>query len=117
VKPFLCAILVVAATSLSSAESNEVGIRLKQTIPLPGVEGRLDHLAFDPAGKRLFLCALGNNSVEVLDLNKGERVHSISGLGAPQGIAFVQFGIFVANDKGGICSFYDSAVIKHRLKG
>ena len=63
----------------------------------------------DPAGERLFVCALGNNTVEVLDLRKGERVHSITGLGAPQGVAYVPEvnRLFVANDKGGICRIYD----------
>jgi len=57
----------------------------------------------------LFVCALGNNSVEVLDLRKGQRIHSITGLGAPQGIAYVPESdrIFVANDKGGVCRIYD----------
>ena len=57
----------------------------------------------------MFVCALGNNTVEVLDLQKGERVHTITGLGAPQGIAYVPElnRIFVANGKGGICKVYD----------
>src|SRR4029434_1890559 len=55
------------------------------------------------------VCALGNNTVEVLDLRKGQRAHSITGLGAPQGIAYIPEldRIFVANDKGGICKIYD----------
>ena len=62
-----------------------------------------------PLVKDLFVCALGNNTVEVLDLRKGERIHSITGLDAPQGVAYVpEFDrIFVANDKGGICKIYD----------
>jgi DNA-binding beta-propeller fold protein YncE len=57
----------------------------------------------------LFVCAVGNNTVEVLDLRKGVRIHSITDLGAPQGIAYVPElnRIFVANDKGGICKVYD----------
>ncbi len=76
---------------------------------MSGVEGRIDHFAFDPAGERLFVCALGNNTVEVLDLRKGERVHSITGLGAPQGVGYAPEvnRLFVANDKGGICKIYD----------
>ena len=76
---------------------------------MPGVEGRIDHFASDPSGQRLFVCALGNNTVEVIDLRKGERIHSITGLGAPQGIAYVPDlnRLFVANDKGGICKIYD----------
>jgi len=74
------------------------------------VEGRIDHFAFDAAGERLFVCALGNNTVEVLDLRKGKRVHSITGLGTPQGIAYIPGldRLFIANDKGGICKTYDA---------
>ncbi|HTH18612.1 MAG TPA: hypothetical protein VL912_00930, partial [Candidatus Udaeobacter sp.] len=76
---------------------------------MSGVEGRIDHFAFDPTGARLFVCALGNNTVEVLDLRKGERVYSIIGLGAPQGIGYAPElnRLFVANDKGGVCKIYD----------
>ena len=84
-------------------------LKLKQTISLPGVEARIDHFTFDAAGERLFVCALGNNSVEVLDLRKGERTHSITGLGAPQGVGYAPEvdRLFVANDKGGIFKIYD----------
>jgi len=56
------------------------------------------------------VCALGNNSVEVLDLHKGERTHSITGLGSPQEIAYVPElnRLFVANDKDGIFNIYDA---------
>jgi DNA-binding beta-propeller fold protein YncE len=66
-------------------------------------------LALDASGERLFVCALGNNTVEVLDLRKGERIHSITGLGAPQGIVYIPEldRLFVANDKGGIFKIYD----------
>jgi len=58
----------------------------------------------------MFVCALGNNRVEVLDLRKGERIHSITGLGAPQGVAYIPEldRLFVANDNGGICKIYDA---------
>ena len=84
-------------------------LKLKQTILLPGVEGRIDHFAADPSGQRLFVCALGNNSVEVIDLRNGQRVHSITGLGAPQGVGYAPKvdRLFVANDRGGICRIYD----------
>jgi YVTN family beta-propeller protein len=85
-------------------------LKLRRTIVLQGVQGRIDHFAADVAGERLFVCALGNNSVEVLDLRTDQRIHSITGLGAPQGIAYVPGldRIFVANDKGGICKIYDA---------
>jgi DNA-binding beta-propeller fold protein YncE len=74
------------------------------------VEGRIDHFDFDPAGERLFVCALGNNTVEVLDMRKGERVHSISDLGSPQGLVYVPElnRLLIANDKEGRCNIYDA---------
>src|SRR5216117_265250 len=104
------AILVACCCCMTGAHAQEKTLKLKQTIPLPGVEGRIDHFALDVAGERLFVCALGNNTVEVLDLRRGERIHSITGLGAPQGIAYIPElnRLFVANDKGGIFKIYDA---------
>jgi DNA-binding beta-propeller fold protein YncE len=106
----LAIVITVAGSCLAIAEADDAAIQLKQTIPLPGVEGRIDHFDFDAAGERLFVCALGNNTVEVVDLNKGQRVHTIRGLGAPQGVAYVPElnRLLVANDKGGVCDIYDA---------
>src|SRR5882757_1235260 len=110
-KPFLLrsAFLVAFCACMTVARAEEGTFQLKQTISLPGVEGRIDHMALDASGERLFVCAFGNNTVEVLDLRKGERIHSITGLGAPQGIGYAPElnRLFVANDKGGICKIYD----------
>ena len=94
---------------MATSNAQPALLKLKQTFPLPGVEGRIDHFAADPQGQRLFVCALGNNSVEVIDLRNGERVHSITGLGAPQGVGYAPEvnRLIVANDKGGICKIYD----------
>jgi DNA-binding beta-propeller fold protein YncE len=102
--------ITVASNPLVAAEPAGAVLDLQQTIALPGVEGRIDHLDLDSAGERLFVCALGNNSVEVLDLRKGERIHSIGGLGAPQGLAYVAElnRLFIANEKAGLCQIYDA---------
>jgi DNA-binding beta-propeller fold protein YncE len=106
----LAIVVAVVGNCFAAAQSGDAGLELKQTIALPGVEGRIDHFALDAAGDRLFVCALGNNTVEVLDLRKGQRIHSITGLGAPQGIAYIPEldRLFIANDKGGICKIYDA---------
>jgi len=109
-RPSLQAIVALASCyTLATVRAQTAPLKLTETIALPGVEGRIDHFAFDAAGERLFVCALGNNTVEVVDLRKGVRVHSITGFGAPQGIAYIPElnRMFVANDKGGICKIYD----------
>src|SRR5215471_17441630 len=67
-------------------------LKLIQTIPLTGVEGRIDHLAFDVKGQRLFVAALGNNTLEVVDVAEAKRAHAITGLKEPQGIRFAPVG-------------------------
>jgi hypothetical protein len=52
------------------------------------VEGRIDHCAVDVPGKRIFIAALGNGTVEVVDLAKGERTTEIKGLKEPQGLYY-----------------------------
>ena len=109
VKAGIAFALLSCGNMLETTGKTQGPLKLTQTIPLPDVKGRLDHLAVDLSGQRLFLCALGNNTLEVIDLAKGTRVHSISGLGAPQGVAYVAAAnrLWVANDRNGICNFYD----------
>ena len=86
-------------------------LRLESTIPLPEVQGRIDHLAIDVKGQRLFVAALGNNSVEVIDLRTNARVHTIPGLAEPQGIAYLPSSnlVFVANGKDGSVRGFDAS--------
>src|SRR5262245_40732831 len=58
-------------------------------IELPGVEGRIDHLALDAKRQRLYVAALGNDSVEVLDLKAGRHLRSLRGPLEPQGILYL----------------------------
>jgi hypothetical protein len=83
-------------------------LRLVQTIPLPNIKGRLDHLAVDLKGRRLFVAALGNNTLEVIDLHAGRRIHTISGLHEPQGVLFIpEFKkIFVTSGQSGTVEMF-----------
>ena len=73
---------------------------LTASVPLEGVKGRFDHFA---SGKgKVFVSGLGNNSVEIIDLFQGTRVHEITGVPNPQGEAFSPDAnkLFVASEKG-----------------
>ena len=84
------------------------------TIPLSGVHGRIDHLAWDPATRHVFVAALGNNTVEVADLQTRKVIHSISGLKEPQGIVFIPESnkVVVANGGNGECDVFDAATFQ-----
>jgi DNA-binding beta-propeller fold protein YncE len=79
--------LTLLAIGLSAGEPP--AFKLIKTVPLPGVTGRFDHFALDLKGHRLFVAALGNNSLEAIDLIAGQRIQSIPGLGKPTGILFL----------------------------
>jgi DNA-binding beta-propeller fold protein YncE len=87
---------------------------LERTIPLPGVSGRIDHLAIDPEGGRLFLAELGNGSVEAIDLASGRSLGRIGGLKEPQGLGYVpqRDELVVATGGDGMVRFYRAADLK-----
>ena len=64
-------------------------LELVATIPMPGVKGRIDHFAVDVKGRRLFIAALGNDTVEVLDVASNRHMKSIPGFGEPQGVLYL----------------------------
>jgi DNA-binding beta-propeller fold protein YncE len=74
---------------------------LTGSIPLPNVQGRIDHMSLDPKG-RLFVSALGNNTEEVVDLAAGTRSRSIGGIPRPQGVVYCADvnKLFVGSDEG-----------------
>jgi DNA-binding beta-propeller fold protein YncE len=86
----LIAIVLLAYATPASAQSDaKQPLKLVQTISIPNVKGRLDHLEVDAKGKRLFLACLENGTFEVVNLQSGKWSRSISGFKKPQGAVFV----------------------------
>ena len=86
-KTTLLLTLSLIACTIQAAETPT--LKLTQTIPLPGVKGRFDHFAIDTTGKRLFIAALGNNTLEVVDLVAGKRLQSLPGMSKPTGVLYL----------------------------
>jgi len=64
-------------------------LRLVQTIALPGVGGRLDHMAVDLEKRRLFVAAVDNGTIQVLDLATGKALNTILGIKEAQDALFL----------------------------
>jgi DNA-binding beta-propeller fold protein YncE len=107
------AILLLLPATLAKAQAN-APLKLEKTIELPEVQGRIDHMSIDIKGQRLFVSALGNNTVEVIDLKSGKRAYTITGLKEPQGVLFVADNdrIFVASSKDGTVKMFDGTSLK-----
>src|SRR5215212_9678219 len=105
-------------TTSQSDETPQTGgtsaLEQVQAIALPNVSGRIDHMALDPEGSRLFVAALGNNTLEVIDLNAGTVTDEIKGLKEPQGVAYVPEDnkLLVTNGDGDTLDIYDGQSLK-----
>jgi WD40 repeat protein len=89
-------------------------IALVAKISLPTVTGRIDHISFDPEHQLAFVSAWGNNTVEVVNINKKQTIHSITGLDEPQGVLYIHSlkKLVVANGGSGDCIFFDPVTYK-----
>jgi hypothetical protein len=104
-----------AVPSAAGDQGTDGGLlRPAGSIPLPQVRGRIDHMAVDVKGQRLFVAALGNNTLEVIDLKKGGRVASVSGFDEPQGIVYIPESgkVVVASGGDGAVTFLDGESLK-----
>ena len=83
-------------------------LRLVQTIPLPDVDGFLDHMGVDLKGLRLFVPTEVQNTVEVVDLRVGKVIHTIKGLKNPHTVLYRPQSneIFVTEAQDGTCEVF-----------
>jgi YVTN family beta-propeller protein len=100
---------LIAAVGFCHAQSASP-LRLERTIVMQGVQGRIDHLAYDADNQRLFVAALGNNTVEIIDLKNGKVEHTIGGLAEPQGVLYEpqRKRIWIANGGDGSVRIFDA---------
>jgi hypothetical protein len=106
---FVAAVFLIGWTAIAhSQEGARQPLRLVQTISLPNVKGRLDHMDVDVKDKRLFVAGLENGTLEVVDLQAGKWMRSIPGFKKPQGALFVPElnKLFVASGDDGMLRIF-----------
>jgi len=103
-------IILAAFSGLSWAQAVQP-LRLEKTIELPDVQGRIDHMSIDAKGERLFVSALGNNTLEIVDLKAGKKADTIGQLKEPQGVLYVPEAnrLYVANGNDGSVRVFDAS--------
>lgn len=106
------AVLFVGVSRLPEACRAQALVPRGQVM-LRGVEGRLDHLAYDPATHRLFISALENQSVEIVDLARRQQLPGIKGVRDPQGLLVIpgRNRLIVASRGDGTCRSFDATTL------
>ncbi len=106
-KLLICVAVAAGAVAMRAADTP---LALVDAIALPRVDGRIDHLAFDSRTGRLFVAALGNDTVEVVDTRAGKHMTSLRSFAEPQGIAVAADvrTVAVANRRSGTVQLLDA---------
>ena len=98
----VCALLGIGfalTTQRAQAASEAAPLSVEAKISLGDVAGRMDHLAFDPTRRRLYVAELSNNTIGIVDLKAKRLLRTVAGFIEPQGIAYEPStdSIYVAN--------------------
>ncbi len=109
----ICCTATMSLVSGAAFAQDARALSLIAKIAVPGINGRMDHFSVDLKGQRLFVSALGNNTVEIFDLKAGKRVKAITGLDAPQGLFYDPSTnhLFVASEDGSV-KIYDATTFQ-----
>jgi DNA-binding beta-propeller fold protein YncE len=108
---------LIAAIVLAPSVAAAAPLELVQTIPL-SVTGRIDHFSVDVPGKRLVVAALGNHTVEIIDLAAGKVARSLDGYRKPQGVAHsvALNRLFVADGDLGAVESLDAGTLRRTAR-
>ncbi len=91
----------------NSVAASELLVQTK-TIPLKGVAGKLDHLAVDSQGQRLFVANKTNNTLDIVDLKSGSLVKQIPDQVKVSGVAYAaDLNLIYVGNGGGTCNAFD----------
>jgi DNA-binding beta-propeller fold protein YncE len=108
-------VALILGFSISAASAGSgVPLKLVQSIPLPDIDGRIDHFSIDVRGRRAFLAALAKNTVEAVDLKAGRVIRTLPGFAKPQGVCFVPelSKLFVATGMDGALTTLDGTTLQ-----
>ena len=102
-------VALVLSLSVATGQNSQV-LSLDSRIPLPDVKGRIDHFSVDVTTQRIFVAAVENHTLEVIDLKSRQRVHTIADLAEPQGVLYdpATNHLFVACGLDGVTKVFDA---------
>lgn len=84
-----CCFAIFTCIAVFGYAQEKQPLKLVETIPLPGVKGRLDHMDTDLDGTRLFVAAVENGTLEVANLETKKVISSLPGFAGTQAVWFL----------------------------
>src|ERR1700694_5395674 len=108
-----CIAILLFWNSLAIGQDSSA-LSLTTRIPLPHVTGRIDPPSGDVKGQRLFVAAVANHTLEVIDLKSGKQVRTIPDLAEPQGVYYAASTnrLFSACALDGVTKSYDGTTFQ-----
>jgi DNA-binding beta-propeller fold protein YncE len=107
----LSAALIFGARAAHAADAES--LVLTQTIRLKGVPGKLDHLAVDDKGQRLFVANKPNNTLDIVDLKAGKLLRQIPDQGKVSGVTYAEdLDMIYVGNGAGTCNAFDGKEYK-----
>jgi DNA-binding beta-propeller fold protein YncE len=105
---------VVSGEIAGNARGSGCALSLVQRISLPPGPGRIDHMDVDVAHGRLYVAMLANDSVAVVDLDRGSFLRSVTGLRTPQGVLLLPSAnrLLVTNAGDGTVDIFNSTTLE-----
>ena len=98
--------LVFVAIQSFAAETEP--LVLVKTLPLKGVSGKLDHLAVDSKGERLFVANKPNNTLDIVDLKSNQLIKQIPDQGKVSGVSYsTDLDMIYVGNGAGTCNAFD----------
>lgn len=106
-----CVALLLTAGPVAAAAPE--ALVLVKTIQLKGVAGKLDHLAVDSKGERLFVANKPNNTLDIVDLKTAKLVKQIADQGKVSGVSFAEdLDMIYVGNGAGTCNAFDGKEYK-----
>ena len=105
---------LVSFTGCQAQKYGNQFLTFEKEIIMPNVKGRIDHIDINIKDQIAYIAALGNNTLEIVDLKNGKVAGNIKGLDEPQGVAYIEKHqeLLVANGGTGECNFYNALTLK-----
>jgi outer membrane protein assembly factor BamB len=100
--------IAVLLFTLPMVQAAEPRLTLVDTIPTKGVVGKLDHLAVDVKGERLFLTNKPNNTLDIFDLKAKKVVKQIADQGKASGVDYaIDLDMIYVGNGAGTCNAFN----------